>query len=80
MEWSDFLDRVAQDAIGNEAAKAYQPPRPPVAQTSAGLSYVEGKPVSGIAETGKIFGIPKMVVIGGAVALLIGGYFLMRKK
>lgn len=80
MEWGNFLTETAQSMIGTKAAAVNTATSAaPVATAPNGLQYVEGKPVSALAQNGKILGLPKMVVIGGAVALLIGGYFLMRK-
>lgn len=80
MDWGNFLTETAQGMIGTKAAAVNATvSAPPVSQSAAGVQYVEGKPVSALAQNGKIFGLPKMVVIGGALALLVGGYFLMRK-
>lgn len=79
MEWGDFLNTQAQDLVSGAVAASRPRPSVPVSVSQQGIPYVEGKPVAGVA-TGKIFGMNKTLVIGGAVALLVGGYLLMRKK
>lgn len=80
MEWGNFLTETAQSVIGTKAAAVNTAvSAAPVAVAPSGQQYVEGRPVSALVQNGKILGMPKMVVIGGALALLVGGYFLMRK-
>lgn len=83
MDWGDFLQNTAQDLIGAKADQAVAPvSAAPVSQTPAGLQYTEGKPSMAVkvGAQGTIFGLPKMVVIGGAAVLLLGGFLMLRKK
>jgi hypothetical protein len=79
MDWGEFLNTVAQ----NEVMKAVSPkPETPVAVAQGGVPYVEGKPVASLpapSEQGKIFGMPKMVVYGGAAVALVGLFLMLRK-
>ena len=82
MDWGNFLTTTAQDLIGVKADQMVTPvSAPPVSQTSAGLKYTEGKPSLAVTlGSDAIFGLPKMIVYGGAAALLLGGFLMLRGK
>lgn len=78
MDWGELLNSAAQDRVSNLINPK---PATPATVTQGGQPYYEGKPAAmpAPAVAGTIFGMPKMVVIGGAAVVAIGLFLMMRK-
>lgn len=74
-DWMNFLNEQAQGVVGYKVDQITTKPTPPVATNQGGVSYTEGKPATVMA--GK--GIPTMYLVGGAAALLLVAFLVLRK-